>query len=72
MTDYLDAKEKVWKLEEENKQAIRDKTSFSSALYEKTSELFKPITKKEDEIKESVIANKPQDLTPLNEKLDRN
>ena len=43
---YLDARKKVWQLEEENKKAMRDKMNFSTVFDKVTKDLFKPITKK--------------------------
>ena len=46
--NYLDAKAKAYKAEQANGKTINDLRHFSSALLERTSEVFKPITTNQD------------------------
>ena len=41
---YLEAKAKAYKAEQANRKTINDLQHFSSALLERTSEVFKPLT----------------------------
>ena len=41
---YLEAKARAYKAEQANRKTINDLQHFSSALLERTSEVFKPLT----------------------------
>ena len=47
-TIYLEANAKAYKAEQANRKTINDLRHFSSALLERTSEVFKPITTNQD------------------------
>ena len=42
---YTEAKARFYKEEQENRKIINDREHFTAALYESTSEVFKPLTK---------------------------
>ena len=46
---YAEEKARAYKAEQENRKIINDREHFTSALYESTSKVFKPLTKKQDE-----------------------
>ena len=45
---YAEAKAKAYYAEQENLKIINDREHFTSALYESTSEVFKPLTNNQD------------------------
>ena len=45
---YAEAKAKAYKAKQENRKNINHREHFSSALYESTSEVFKPLTNNQD------------------------
>ena len=51
-TSYLEAKAKAFKAEQANRKSMNDLRHFSSALLERTSEVFKPITANQDKNQE--------------------
>ena len=80
---YLDAKAKAYKAEQANQKSINDLRHFSSALLERTSEVFKPITTNQDKnqqllaktLNQKIIAikNKPEaelEIPQINEKTE--
>ena len=46
---YTEAKAKAYKKKQENRKIINDREHFHAALLESTSEVFKPLTKKQDD-----------------------
>ena len=54
--DYLETKAKAYKAEQHNRKSINNLKSFSSALLERATELFKPITNKLENNKVDNIA----------------
>ena len=66
---YIEAKAKAYKKEQENRKIINDKEHFNAALLETTSEVFKPITKKQDDSlkEEKEIVKQLKDLTAMKE-----
>ena len=45
---YTDAQAWAWKAERKNRKIINDREHFTTALYESTSEVFKPFIKNQD------------------------
>ena len=66
---YAEAKMKAWKAEQKNRKIINDREHFNAALYESTSEVFKPLTKKQDDLlkEENEIVKQLKDLTAIKE-----
>ena len=66
---YTDAKAKAYKEEQENRKIINDSEHFHATLLETTSEVFKPLTKKQDDsLKEKKeIVKQLKDLTAMKE-----
>ena len=47
---YAEAKARAYKAEQENRKSNNDREHFTSALYESTSEVFKPLTNNQDKL----------------------
>ena len=45
---YAEAQARAYKAKQENRKIINDREHFTSALYESTSEVFKPLTNNQD------------------------
>ena len=67
---YLNAKAKTYQPEQENRKIINDREHFHAALLESTSEVFKPLTKKQDDSlkEENEIVKQLKYLTAIKEK----
>ena len=62
---YAEAKAKAYKAEQENRKIINDREHLTLALYESTSEVFKPLTNNQDKSlkEEQNIAKEISDLS---------
>ena len=53
---YAEAQARAWKAKQENRKVINDREHFITALYENTSEVFKPLTQNQnDSLKQNRI-----------------
>ena len=71
---YAEAQARVWKAEQENRKIINDREHINAALYESTSNVFKPLTKNQDNslIEEKEIVKQLKNLTAIKEELQIN
>ena len=62
---YGEAKARAYKAEQENRKIINDREHFTSALYESTSEVFKPLTNNQNKFlkQEKNIVKEISDLS---------
>ena len=66
--NYLDAKAKAYKAEQANQKTINDLRHFSSALLERTSEVFKPITTNQNKNQQLLAKSLEQEIKAIKNK----
>ena len=69
--DYLEAKAKAYKAEQANRKTINNLRHFSSALLERTSEVFKPITTNQDNNQELLAKTLEQEQKAIEKKPEK-